>query len=184
LFYELCNIFTPRISDKIFFRPSRLYFIGRERKIKKGSLSKKLAFQQNNSLKIVVESNFRIYVYKKRETLDDVLQQFSDMLYKLPNLYVGDITVRSINKAFKNRISGNNILTFIQRNLHFMCKKIPYNVIEQIKIWEFEKKNNIICKIVFASNFPKIWHINFRQHFENSILKKQKGDKKILAFKN
>ena len=184
LLYELCNIFTPRISDKIFFRPSRLYFFGGRRKIKKSSLSRKFAFQQNKSLKIVVESNFKIYVYKKRETKNDILQQFSDMLYKLPNFYVGDITARSINKAFKNRISGNNILTFIQNNLHFMCKKIPHNVIEQIKIWEFEKKNNFICKIVFASNFPKIWPVNFRHHFENSIIKKQKEGKKILAFTN
>ena len=68
------------------------------------------------------------------KTKIDILQQFSETLYQLPNLFVADLTVKSINKALKNGISGDNILSFVQNNLHYVCKEVPSNVIEQIKI--------------------------------------------------
>ena len=177
-FYELCNLFTPRLSEKIFFTPSMLHLIKDKKIISKSSVSKNISPLKDSYMKIIVESNFRIYVYKKKKIEIHILQQFSEVLYKLPNLYVGDLTAKSISKAFKNGISGNNILSFIENNLHLVCKKIPVNVVEQIKIWEFNKKNNSICKIIFATNSKKYWSFDFNHRFKNTILKKKKGANK------
>jgi len=134
--------------------------------------------------KVIIESNFRLYAYKKKKIHIDIIQQFSETLYHLPNLFVGDLTVKSINKAFKNGISGNNILSFIRNNLHNVCKIIPSNVIEQIKIWELDKRNNFISKVIFASNLNKFWSSNLNYNLNQIIVSRTIRINKIIIFKN
>mmetsp|Transcript_64256 Transcript_64256/g.103908 ORF Transcript_64256/g.103908 Transcript_64256/m.103908 type:complete len:152 (-) Transcript_64256:2090-2545(-) len=134
--------------------------------------------------KIIIESNFRLYAYKKKKTHIDILQQFSETLYQLPNLFVGDLTVKSINKAFKNGISGDNILSFIRNNLHHVCKIIPSNVIEQIKIWELDKRSNFISKVIFASNLNKVWSSSLNYNLNQTIVSRTIRINKIIIFKN
>jgi hypothetical protein len=95
---------------------------------------------------------------------------------------VGDLTVKSMNKALKNGISGENILSFLQDNLHQVCKKIPKNVIEQIKIWDLEKKKNFICKVILASNVGKIGLQNFKNKTNQSITVHKRKNFRILIF--
>lgn len=121
---------------------------------------------------------------KKKKTKIDILQQFSETLYQLPNLFVADLTVKSINKALKNGISGDNILSFVQNNLHHVCKEVPSNVIEQIKIWEFDKKNNFICRVVFASNLNNLWTKSSIYNLNQTIIIKRRKISKLIIFKN
>lgn len=182
LICELGKVFSPRISDKMFFKPPSFYFIRQNIKYRRNSLSGKFFQIKTNSFRIIIESNFRIYVYKKKKTEIEILYQFSEILYHLPNLFVGNLSVKSINKAFKNGISAENILTFIRNNLHSICKKVPANVEEQIKIWEFGKKNNFICRVVLTTNLPILLKKNLQQRSnEIIVIKNQKF--KMLVFK-
>jgi len=183
IFCEFISIFSPRFSDKIFFILPRFYF-NKKKKIKwKNQLPQKLFSTAEKSFKIIIESNFRIYAYKKKDTDHYILQQFSEMLYRLPNLYVGDLTTKSINKALKNGISAENIISFIKNNLHGVCPNIPLNVIEQIKIWELEKMNNFITEIIFASTSNKILIKDFKNYCEQTIVLKKKGKHLTIILK-
>ena len=119
---------------------------------------------------------------KKKKTEIDIFQQFSEIFYQLPNLVVGDLTVRSINRALKNGISGENILSFLRVNLHEVCEKIPSNVVEQIRIWDFEKKNKFISTIVLASNHKKLCPKKFKNEWNEKIIAYEKGNSKIITF--
>jgi hypothetical protein len=182
LFCECGSFFTPRISDKIFFRLHRFNFYEKRIPLSTNFREKKLNFKNKNLFKIIIESNFRVYAYKKKKTEIEVLQQFSETLYHLPNLFVGDLTVKSMNKALKNGISGENILSFLQNNLHPTCKKIPTNVSEQIKIWGLERKKNFICKMILASNKSNIWLQNFKRISNKNITLLKKKNFKALIF--
>jgi len=182
LFCEFGSFFTPRISDKMFFKLHRLYFFQKRISFPTNFLKKKICLNKKNLFKIIIESNFRVYAYKKKKTEIDVLEQFSETLYHLPNLFVGDLTVKSMNKALKNGVSGENILSFLQDNLHQVCKKIPKNVIEQIKIWDLEKKKNFICQVILASNMGKIGLKNFKNKSNQSITVHKRKNIRILIF--
>jgi hypothetical protein len=182
LFCEFGSFFTPRISDKMFFKIHRLYFFQKGPSFPINFVKKKICLNKKNLFKIIIETNFRVYAYKKKKTEIDILEQFSETLYILPNLFVGDLTVKSMNKALKNGISGENILSFLQDNLHQVCKKIPKNVIEQIKIWDLEKKKNFICKVILASNVGKIGLQNFKNKTNQSITVHKRKNFRILIF--
>jgi len=182
LFCEYGSFFTPRISDKMFFTLHRLYFFQKRIFFPINFVEKKVCSNRKNLFKIIVESNFRVYAYKKKKTEIEVLEQFSETLYHLPNLFVGDLTVKSMNKALKNGVSGENILSFLQDNLHQVCKKIPKNVIEQIKIWDLEKKKNFICQVILASNMGKIGLKNFKNKSNQSITVHKRKNIRILIF--
>ena len=182
LFCEFGSFFTPRISDKMFFKLHRLYFFQKRISFPTNFLKKKICLNKKNLFKIIIESNFRVYAYKKKKTEIEVLEQFSETLYHLPNLFVGDLTVKSMNKALKNGISGENILSFLQDNLHHVCKRIPKNVIEQIKIWDLEKKKNFICKVILASNIGKIGLKNFKNKANQGITVHRRKNLRILIF--
>jgi len=175
-------IFYSKNSDKIFFRLHRFNFYEKRIPLSTNFREKKLNFKNKNLFKIIIESNFRVYAYKKKKTEIEVLQQFSETLYHLPNLFVGDLTVKSMNKALKNGISGENILSFLQNNLHPTCKKIPTNVSEQIKIWGLERKKNFICKMILASNKSNIWLQNFKRISNKNITLLKKKNFKALIF--
>ena len=181
---ELCSVFSPRTSDKIFFDPFRFYIIGKNRIHRKKGLSKKLIETKKNSFKIIIESNFRIYAYRKKNEEIGILQQFSEKLYQLPNLFVGELTIKSMNKAFKHGISSENILMFFQNNLHWICKKIPPNVIEQIKIWEIEKNNNFIHEIIIASSVNSLPIRSFNCYPRQIIVLKKRRSKKLMILRN
>lgn len=182
LICELAKLFSPRISDKIFFKHRSFYFIRKNTSNRRSRLSRKFFQIKNNSFRIIIESNFRIYVYKKKKTKIEILHQFSEILYQLPNLFVGNLSVKSINKAFKNGISAENILTFIRNNLHSICKKVPANVEEQIKIWEVGKKNNFISRVVLTTNLSTLLKKIPRQRSNEIIVIKSKKYK-MLVFK-
>jgi len=184
LFCEFSSLFSPRISDKIFFRLPRFYFIRKNSLYRKKYTMGEIFSTEIKCFKVIIESNFRLYAYKKKKIHIDIIQQFSETLYHLPNLFVGDLTVKSINKAFKNGISGDNILSFIRNNLHNVCKIIPSNVIEQIKIWELDKRNNFISKVIFASNLNKVWSSSLNYNLNQTIVSRTIRINKIIIFKN
>mmetsp|Transcript_831 Transcript_831/g.1919 ORF Transcript_831/g.1919 Transcript_831/m.1919 type:complete len:166 (-) Transcript_831:235-732(-) len=91
-------------------------------------------------IQIIIESNYRIYVYQKNSNNNQLFLIFSEILYILPNFFVGEITETSISRALKSGITIQNILGFIRENLHCVCRSIPSTILNQFRLWEFQKK--------------------------------------------
>ena len=114
-----------------------------------------------------------------------LLLQFSDLLYNLPNLFVGEITKISINKAIKSGISAKSIIGFVEKNLHSICKNIPSTVVNQIRAWELQRGGTSINDyLIIFKTFQKIknnkkkflnWNIKIRLYkVKNKICVLQK----------
>jgi hypothetical protein len=185
-FHELKILFFPRFIDKIFYPYSS---ISGSSKIKSNSSKyKKTIIKSTRNFQIIIESNYRIYVYNSNDSnnfLIKLLLQFSDLLYNLPNLFVGEITKISINKAIKSGISAKSIIGFVEKNLHSICKNIPPTVVNQIRAWELQREGiSINDYLIIFKTFQKIknnkkkflnWNIKSRLYIvKNKICVLQK----------
>jgi hypothetical protein len=148
--HEIKIFFIPKFKNGVFF----LHFYDNSFCINKNGRRRNSNFQedkhslQKKNFVIIIESNYRIYVYKKKNVQNSIFLQFSESLYYLPNLFVGEINERSITFAFLKGINAYNILNFIKKNLHSVCERIPSSIIQQINIWEINKKQNLISEIL------------------------------------
>lgn len=179
-FHEIGICFFPCLSDKIFIsrglkiQPSKKFL----KNIKNGKKSER-------KFQIVVESNYRIYVYRKKYFSSIIFGLFSEPFYQLPNLFVGEITEKSITKALKRGITSLEILNFLGNNLHEICPNVPKTVSDQIKVWEFQKKKNMIYdSLIFwekNENFLKPKEILFGLSKKGKF---PKSHKIIIIFKH
>ena len=172
-FHELKILFFPRFSDKIFYTCSSIF--GSNKIRLNLSSNKKPINKSTRNFQIIIESNYRIYVYNSNDNnnfLIKLLLQFSDLLYNLPNLFVGEITKISINRAIKNGINAKSIIGFVEKNLHSICKNIPSTVVNQIRAWELQREGTLINDyLIIFKTFQKIknnikkfliWNIKIR----------------------
>lgn len=67
---------------------------------------------------IIVESNFMLYAYTDSDVLIALLDLFSEISTRLPNLVVARITRRSVRDAFRRGISAEQIIRYLQQNRH------------------------------------------------------------------
>ena len=132
-------LFFPRFSDKLFYCYTNIC----NKKIKTRKFNrKKISLKFPKNFYIIVETNYRIYVYNdnKSSFLNTILLQFCDLIYNLPNLFVGELTKMSLNRAVKRGINSKSIVGFLEKNLHGVCNRIPYTVINQIRAWTLQYK--------------------------------------------
>ena len=175
LFHEIKILFFPRFSDKLFYSYNYLYNI----KTQSNNLNHKqsvIKFPKN--FYIIIESNYRIYVYNNNNSnfLNSILLQFCDLVYNLPNLFVGELTKMSLSRAVKRGINSKCILGFLNKNLHPVCKNIPHTVTNQIRAWGIQYKNTqIIEYLIIFKTFQKrkkilLWNTNFKlRNIKNKI---------------
>ncbi|XP_022142125.1 RNA polymerase II transcription factor B subunit 2 [Momordica charantia] len=107
---------------------------------------------------VVVETNFRMYAYSSSRLHCEILRLFSRIEYQLPNLIVGAITKESLYNAFKNGITAEQIVTFLQQNAHPRVAEripsVPENVTDQIRLWESDLNRVDITPAHFYDEFP------------------------------
>lgn len=107
---------------------------------------------------VVVETNFRMYAYSSSKLHCEILRLFSRIEYQLPNLIVGAITKESLYNAFKNGITAQQIVTFLQQNAHPRVAEripsVPENVTDQIRLWESDLNRVDITPAHFYDEFP------------------------------
>ncbi|XP_050944570.1 general transcription and DNA repair factor IIH subunit TFB2 isoform X2 [Cucumis melo] len=107
---------------------------------------------------VVVETNFRMYAYSSSKLHCEILRLFSRIEYQLPNLIVGAITKESLYNAFKNGITAEQAITFLQQNAHPRVAEripsVPENVTDQIRLWESDLNRVDITPAHFYDEFP------------------------------
>ncbi|UKJ88347.1 transcription factor IIH subunit [Theileria orientalis] len=107
-----------------------------------------------NESRIIVQSNFKVYVYTASPLQISVLSHLCELQARTPNLVVGVLTRESVQSAFKSGITSNEIIRFLSpmklslsyagnmnpfMDSSFANYKIPENVCRQLKMWESER---------------------------------------------
>lgn len=106
---------------------------------------------------IVAETNYRIYAYTGSDLQYAILSLFCDLLYRFPNVCVGQLTRESVQIAIANGISAEQILHYIRSNAHpDMLKNTPIlapTLEDQIRLWEMERDRLIYQEGVLYNQF-------------------------------
>lgn len=91
----------------------------------------------------MVETNYRIYAYTESELQIAVVALFSEMLYRVPNLVVAQLTRESVQQAIANGITAQQIIHFLRTRAHpIMLSQtpvLPPTITDQIRLWELER---------------------------------------------
>lgn len=92
---------------------------------------------------IVVETNYRIYAYTDSELHIALVALFSHMLYRFPNVVVGQLTRESVQQAIANGITAQQIIHFLRTRAHpvmlLQNPVLPATITDQIRLWELER---------------------------------------------
>ncbi|GKT22977.1 Transcription factor TFIIH subunit p52/Tfb2 like protein, partial [Aduncisulcus paluster] len=96
--------------------------------------------------RILVETNFRLYLYTHSETHRIIVSWFSDVVFLLPGLCVCQITNESIIRAAELGLNEESIASFLSHHAHPAShtraegQQLPLNVLEQMVVWFRELK--------------------------------------------
>lgn len=106
---------------------------------------------------IVVETNYRIYAYTDSNLQISLLALFTDLMYRFPNMVVGQLTRDSCREAFKMGITSGQIVSFLRSNAHpqIATRKpvLPETVADQINFWYNERNRLTMNGGVFYGAF-------------------------------
>ncbi|KAK4531759.1 hypothetical protein CCYA_CCYA09G2616 [Cyanidiococcus yangmingshanensis] len=107
---------------------------------------------RSSPFQIVVETNFRLYAYSASMFQVALLSLFARILYRMPGLAIGVITRDSVRRALKCGIAAKQLLHFL--TIHAMeGKGVPFNVHDQILLWELERKRIQVQPGVLLESF-------------------------------
>ncbi|GIX63139.1 general transcription factor IIH polypeptide 4 GTF2H4 [Babesia caballi] len=114
--------------------------------------------------KIIVQSNFKVYVYTANALQISVLSHICELQARTPNLVIGVLTRSSVQAAFKSGITADQIIRFFESKAQYdeantkrHAIKVPENVRRQLKMWEAERNRlELVNAILF-----KRWDSDF-----------------------
>lgn len=91
---------------------------------------------------IVIETNYRVYAYTSSNLQIAILQLFTRLITRYPNMVAGKITRESIRRAVSMGITSDQIISYLTTHAHpQMAKKqpiLPATVVDQIRLWQLE----------------------------------------------
>ena len=116
---------------------------------------------------LVLETNFRLYAYTESRLWAEVIGEFTEVLYALPNLLVAQITRESVLRAVDNGVEPQEVrppldlpaisashrirpspprgqvIDFLERNAHplmaALTPVLPETVVDQMRLWAAER---------------------------------------------
>jgi transcription initiation factor TFIIH subunit 4 len=91
---------------------------------------------------IVIETNYRVYAYTTSQLQITILQLFTRLSTRYPNMVAGKITRESIRRAVGMGITSEQIISFLTTHAHPQMRKnnpvLPPTVVDQIRLWQIE----------------------------------------------
>jgi transcription initiation factor TFIIH subunit 4 len=91
---------------------------------------------------VVIETNYRLYAYTTSPLQIAILQLFSKLNTRYPNMVAGKITRESIRRAVAMGITADQIISFLNTHAHPQMRKnnpiLPPTVVDQIRLWQIE----------------------------------------------
>lgn len=125
---------------------------------------------------ILVETNFKVYMYTASPLHVSVLSHLCELTARLPNLVVGLLTRASVLGALKAGITAEQIIGFLEAHAHSVALEnkakhnkplIPENVAIQLRMWQQERQRlSLFPAVVFkgwdASLLPELFQRSVR----------------------
>lgn len=91
---------------------------------------------------IIIETNYRLYAYTSSLLQIAVLNLFTKLTTRFPNLVSGKITKESIQRAISTGITSDQIISYLSVHAHPQMAKtlpvLPPTVVDQIRLWQIE----------------------------------------------
>ncbi|KAI9338548.1 transcription factor Tfb2-domain-containing protein [Obelidium mucronatum] len=105
---------------------------------------------------IIVETNFKVYAYTTSPLQIAVLSLFLSLKARFSNMVIGVLTRDSVRQAYDNGISADQICQFLTNHAHpEMKKQLPPTVVDQIRLWESERKRAVAMPAHLYLDFPR-----------------------------
>ncbi len=136
-------------------------------------------------IRIVVETNFRVYAYTTSAFQMNLLGLFTHVRYRLPNLVVCHLTRDAVRRALISGIAAHQIIAYLNAHADERSKKgmIPSNVSNEIRLWEGEQERVRDTKGVMIT-FDSIDEFNRvlaqAQELDACLFKNERRNKPLL----
>ena len=78
--------------------------------------------ENNDDKFIIVETTFKLIAYTSSKIHQALLRLFTKIDYVLPNLVIGNLTRKSVQKAFKKGITSDKIIYFLESHAHMNAR--------------------------------------------------------------
>ncbi|PVU86400.1 hypothetical protein BB559_006531 [Furculomyces boomerangus] len=115
---------------------------------------------------IIIETNYRLYAYTDSILQISILDLFTHLVYRFPNLVVGSITRDSIRMALQKGITADQIVAYLNTHAHPQIKDkippVPISISDQIRLWEKEKNR--------INPFPSFMYHEFNRQQDFDIV--------------
>ncbi|CAA9991232.1 transcription factor Tfb2, putative [Plasmodium knowlesi strain H] len=123
------------------------------------SQEKKMNGNNNLEMGLIVQSNFKVYLYTNSTLKINILSHLCELQARTPNMVVGILTRRSVLNAYNSDITANQIIKFLESYAHpgrsNFKSSIPVNVITQLKLWESERHRLTLDDAIVFKSFEK-----------------------------
>ena len=91
---------------------------------------------------IIIETNYRLYAYTNSPLVIAILDLFTKLGSRFPNLVTAKLTRNSIQRAIANGITADQIIDYLRVHAHPIMRKnalvLPPTVVDQIRLWQIE----------------------------------------------
>ncbi|KAF2761123.1 putative TFIIH and nucleotide excision repair factor 3 complexes subunit [Pseudovirgaria hyperparasitica] len=91
---------------------------------------------------IIIETNYRLYAYTSSVLQIAVLNLFTKLKTRYPNLVAGQLTKSSVQRAIGYGITSDQIISYLATHAHPQMAKsnpvLPPTVVDQIRLWQIE----------------------------------------------
>lgn len=102
---------------------------------------------------IIIETNYRLYAYTSSPLQIAVLDLFTTLKTRYPNMVAGRLTRQSIQKAVMQGITSDQIIAYLTTHAHPQLLKqpaaqhggpvLPPTVVDQIRLWQLENERMV-----------------------------------------
>ncbi|XP_064114323.1 general transcription factor IIH subunit 4-like isoform X3 [Macrobrachium nipponense] len=121
---------------------------------------------------LIIETNYRIYAHTTSELQIALLNIFSEIEGRFPDMIVATITRGSVRSALQKGIAAEQIISFLRQHCHPQMYKqhsvVPRTVADQIKLWELERERLEITEGVLYKDFMSVHDFSLLSNFASS----------------
>uniref|UniRef100_A0A183CD12 General transcription factor IIH subunit 4 n=1 Tax=Globodera pallida TaxID=36090 RepID=A0A183CD12_GLOPA len=98
---------------------------------------------------LIVETNYRVFAYTNSTLQLAILSTFTQILYRFQDIAIGVLSRDSIRRALQTGITARQITQYLTANMRQLHARnssrasdpmVPVTVVEQIYLWEQERK--------------------------------------------
>ncbi|KAI5843623.1 transcription factor Tfb2-domain-containing protein [Tricharina praecox] len=136
---------------------------------------------------IVIETNYRVYAYTNSPLSIAILDLFSKLGGRFPNLVTAKLTRASIQRAIANGITADQIIDYLKSHAHPVMRKnslvLPPTVVDQIRLWQIEGERMKTTTGFLFKDFATAWDFeDTAKYAEDHGILTWKDAKKRLMF--